>query len=104
MPTVSVKLPEATKERVNRLAASQGTTAHALMVGAIESALDSQEKHGAFVEAALRSRDNMLASGQAFDDDEFGVYIRAKVRGEKVSRPRLKSIKSLIAQKSDLVA
>ena len=104
MPTVSVKLPEAVKERVNRLAASQGTTAHALMVGAIESALERQEKHGAFVEAALRSAAGMMASGQAFDGDEFGAYIRAKVRGEKVSRPRLKPIKSLMTQKSDLLA
>ncbi|WP_309684187.1 hypothetical protein [Polaromonas sp.] len=100
MPIVSVKLAEATKERVNRLAASQGTTAHALMVGAIESALDSQEKHGAFVEAALRSRDHMLASAQAFDGDEFAAYIRAKVRGQKVKRPRPKSIKSLAQQKA----
>lgn len=100
MPTISVKLPDATKERVNRLAASQGTTAHALMVGAIESALDKQEKYGAFVEAAMRSRSEMLASGQAFDGDEFTAYLRAKVRGEKVIRPRLKTIGSLVQNKA----
>ena len=43
MPTVSVKLPDTTKERLNRLAASQGTTAHALMVNAIESTLEAAE-------------------------------------------------------------
>ncbi len=96
MPTVSVKLPEPVKARLNLLAASQGTTAHALMVGAIESMLDSQEKHSTFLETALRSRDNMMASGQAFDGDEFGAYIRAKVSGKKVSRPPLSSIKSLL--------
>jgi predicted transcriptional regulator len=96
MPTVSVKLPDATKARIDRLAASKGTSPHALMVEAIESKLESEEKHGAFVEAALRSRDEMIASGMAYDGDEFIAYARAKLRGEKAVRPRLKSIQSML--------
>jgi predicted transcriptional regulator len=96
MPTVSVKLPEATKARIDRVAASKGTSAHALMVEAIETKLDSEEKHGAFVEAALRSREDMLAIGKAYDGDEFLAYARARLRGEKPVRPHLKSIKSLL--------
>lgn len=96
MPTVSVKLPDATKARIDRVAASKGTSAHALMVEAIESKLDSEEGHDAFVQAALRSRGEMLATGKAYDGDEFLAYARARLRGEKPVRPRPKSIKSLL--------
>jgi predicted transcriptional regulator len=96
MPTVSVKLPAATKERIDRLAASKGTSPHALMVEAIEAKLESEEKHDAFVQAALQSRGDMLASGKAYDGDEFLAYARAKLRGETSVRPRLKSIKTLL--------
>jgi predicted transcriptional regulator len=95
MPTISVKLSDATKARIDKLAASKDTTAHALMVGAIEAALDSQEKHSAFVSQALRSRDNMIESGKAFDGDEVIAWLRARGRGEKPAKPRLKSLKTL---------
>lgn len=96
MPNVSVKLSDAVKARIDRLAASTGTTPHAFMVEALESALESSEKHSAFVEAAIRAKNEMIASGKAYDSREFIAYAKAKLRGEKASRPRLKSIKSLL--------
>ncbi len=96
MPTTSVKLSDATKERIALLAAKQGTTPHSLMVDAIESALDSQEKFELFIDTAIRSRHEMVESGRAFDGDEFAAYLRAKSRGENVSRPRSKHLKSLV--------
>jgi hypothetical protein len=39
MPTVSVKLAPSTKEQLDRIAASLGTSPHALMVRAIEGLL-----------------------------------------------------------------
>ena len=96
MPTISVKLSDATKARIDKLAASKATTAHAMMVGAIEAALDNQEKHSAFVAHALRSREEMIAGGKAFDGDEVVVWLRARGRGESVAKPRLKSFKTLI--------
>lgn len=93
--SVSVKLTGATKARVDRLAASNGTSPHALMVEAIESALERGEKHDAFVEAARQSRAQMIASGKAYDGDEYLAYARARLRGEKAIRPRQKAIKTL---------
>lgn len=74
-------------------------TGHALMVEAIESALEREEKHDAFVEAARQSRDQMIASGKAYDGDEFIAHARARLRGEKTVRPRLKAIKTLMTHK-----
>ena len=96
MPTVSVKLAEETKLRLNRLAASKGVTSHAFMVDAIESALSSAENHGAFVADALRSRKRVVASGQVIDGAAFGDYLKAKARGLKAVRPKARRIAAML--------
>ena len=92
MSTVSVKLSDATKERLVAVAQRMGKTPHAVMVDAIESTLDGHEKFELFVDAANRSRREMAESGRAFDGDEFGAYLRSKSRGEKVRRPSPRSL------------
>jgi len=96
MPTVSVKLPEETKLRLNRLATSQGVTAHAIMVGAIEATLSDAENHSAFVADALRSRKRVVDSGQVIDGAAFSEYLKAKVRGAKVSCPKVVRLDTLL--------
>ena len=98
MPTVSVKLAEETKLRLNRLAATQGVTPHAIMVNAIESTLSNAENHSAFVAAALRSRQRVVESGQVIDGAEFGEYLKARARGLKAARPKPVRIDSLLAR------
>ena len=98
MPTVSVKLAEETKLRLNRLAASQGVTPHAVMVNAIESTLSNAENHSAFVADALRSRQRVVESGQVIDGAAFGKYLTARARGQKAARPKPVRIDSLVAR------
>lgn len=97
MPTLSVKLPEATKQRVQSLAKSQGTTAHAVMVSAIESALDRQEHHNALVRSALQAREGVLASGTVFEGNSFGDYLKAKARGQTPKRPTAVALKNFVS-------
>ncbi len=97
MPTLSVKLPEETKVRLNQLAVDQGVTSHALMVNAIESALSTAEKHSAFVADALRSRQQTIASGQVLDGAAFSDYLKAKARGLKVTRPKPVRLERLVS-------
>lgn len=96
MPLVSVKLTEVTKQRVDQLASAHGSTAHAVMVQAIESAVERTEAYDAFADDALRARDAVYESGTVYDGAEFAVYLRAKARGEKVAKPRMKSLKSYL--------
>ena len=98
MPTVSVKLAEETKLRLNRLAASQGMTAHAIMVNAIESTLSNAENHSAFVADALRSRQQVVESGRVIDGAAFGEYLKARARGLKAARPKAVRIGALLAR------
>ncbi len=96
MRTVSVKLPDTTRIRIEAIAAGRGTSAHAFMVEAIEARLESEEKHDAFIKDAMKSREQMIAGGKAFDGDDVIAYLNARARGERVSRPRLKSIKTIL--------
>ncbi len=88
MPTLSVKLPEETKRRVQALAQSQGITAHALMVNAVEAALATAETHNALMATALRAREQVVATGKVVDGRAFGDYLKAKVRRQATHRPR----------------
>ncbi len=96
MPTVSVKLAEETKLRLSRLAASKGVTSHSFMVDAIESALSSAENHSAFVANALRSRKQVVTSGEVIDGAAFSDYLKAKARGLKAIRPKATRIESML--------
>ncbi len=95
MPTLSVKLPEETKQRIQSLAKRQGMTAHAVMVGAIESALERAESQDALVLSTLRAREQVIASGKVLDGKSFGDYLRAKARGQASKRPNPITLKSL---------
>ncbi|MBK7004663.1 MAG: hypothetical protein IPH37_05505 [Burkholderiales bacterium] len=88
MPTLSVKLPEETKLRLQALAQSQGTTTHAVMVNAVEAALAAADSHNALVATALRARAQVLESGKVVDGRDFGAYLKAKVRGQAAPRPK----------------
>ena len=96
MPTVSVKLAEETKLRLNRMAASNGVTSHAFMVDAIEAALSSAENHSLFMAGALRSLKQVVASGQLIDGPAFSDYLKAKARGLKAVRPKPVRMESML--------
>jgi predicted transcriptional regulator len=87
MPNLSVKLDEATRQRLQALAASKGESPHALMLKAITAELDRAEEQGAFVARALQARERVLAGGQVFDGPTFSAYLRARARGQKQPRP-----------------
>lgn len=98
MPTVSVKLAEATKLQLDRLAASQGISPHALMVKAIESTLDTEEAHQSLVARALASRQAVDQGGLVLDGPAFANYLRSRIRGESATRPGGKLLAEFAAE------
>lgn len=96
MATLSVKLPEATKTKLQKHAKVQGTTAHALMVSAIDAYMEKSDQQLSFMQKALAAQKKTVKSGETFDGDALSVFLKAKVRGEKTKRPvpvQLRSIK-----------
>ena len=84
----SLKLPAKLKDRIDRVARQEGETPHALMVRALESQVDSMEKHAQFVKDALEAKKEMEETGIAYAAEDVHAYLRAKARGEKVRRPK----------------
>lgn len=92
MPNLSVKLDEATRLRLQEIAASQGLTPHAFMVRAIGTELEQAEAEAAFVARALAARERVVASGQVIDGPAFAEYLRCRVRGQTSPRPAVQAI------------
>lgn len=91
MPTTSLKLPEDVKQLAAAAAKHQGVTPHAFMVDAIRSAAANAQKRSQFVADAAASRAATVKSGKGYTAEEVHAYIRARVRGKSVAKPRAKS-------------
>jgi len=89
MATVSVKISDKTKAKLQRQAKSQGLTSHALMVSAIESVVSQSEQQQSFVQQALKARQKLIQTGQALDGAALSQYLKAKARGKAVPKPSL---------------
>jgi predicted transcriptional regulator len=96
MVTISVKLSDSTRDRVQTAAQNLGLTPHALMVHAIEDAVEQAETRQTLIEQALASRQHVAKTGLVVDGADFGDYLKAKVRGQTAKRPQAMGIENFI--------
>jgi predicted transcriptional regulator len=87
----SLKIPSELKDRIDRLAKEGEESPHALMVRALEAAVDSMERRRAFYRDADEADREMLETGMGYAFDDVATYLRAKVAGKKAKRPKLVS-------------
>ncbi|MGE0875485.1 MAG: CopG family ribbon-helix-helix protein [Burkholderiales bacterium] len=85
---VSLRLPDAMKRRLARLAEAQQTTPHALMVDAIREKIDAEEARAAFHAEAKARLARMKKSGLAIPADEAFAYLRERAEGGTPARPK----------------
>lgn len=95
MSNLSVKLDEATRQRLQSVAEHQGITPHALMVKAIGNELERSEAHEAFVVRALAARQSVIENGLVIDGPAYSTYLRARVRGQDSQKPEAISLPEL---------
>jgi predicted transcriptional regulator len=89
MPTTSLKLPEALKEKVATIAAEAEQTPHAYMVAAIAERVARDERRAHFVAAAEKSEAELRRRGTAYAHEDVWRYIRSRAAGKKgVRRPK----------------
>lgn len=100
MPNLSVKLDEATRQRLQEVAASQGITPHAFMIKAIGAELEQAEAEAAFMARALTVRAQVVATGQVIDGPAFADYLRCRVRGQSATRPSAQAVTELVETKA----
>ena len=90
MATTSLKLSDELKRRAVEAAAKQGVSPHAFMVGAIDRATSAAEKRAEFLADAVAAREQLLDSGEGYEAGEVHDYLKARIAGRKVSKPKAK--------------
>ncbi|MDP2830137.1 MAG: hypothetical protein Q8O37_16225 [Sulfuricellaceae bacterium] len=88
MQTTSLKLPESLKNRIASIATARGTNSHAFMLDAIERMTAAAERRTAFVDEALAAREDAMNSGTAYSAQDVHTYLKNRLRGEDVPRPK----------------
>ena len=88
MSTTSLKLPQDVKQLVIAAAKHQGISPHAFMVGAIRAAATNAEKRAQFVAGAAAARVEAVESGEGYAAGDVHAYLRAKVHGQPVDKPK----------------
>ena len=89
---VSLRLPEKTKQRVEKLARVHDTTAHAFMVAAIEDRLAAEETRAAFIAEADKRAAQFMKTGKAIPAEEVFDYLRKYVQGKPAVRPKARKL------------
>ncbi len=81
MATTSLKLPDSLKERIVKLAADTGKSAHAFMVEAIAEQTERIEEDRAFMARAEASLKHYQETGIGYPAEDVYEYIREKLKG-----------------------
>lgn len=91
MTTTSLKLPDDLKKRAANAAHELGVSPHAFMVSAIEQAAHSTEQRLRFIAEAKSAREEMIDTGLGLDAEEVHAFLKAKVSGKKLTKPKARS-------------
>lgn len=94
MSTTTIRIDPKLKQRIARVAKQTGTSAHSLMVGAIEEVVARTEKRAAFLEEAEARSAEFDRTGRGVPWTEVSDWLEARlVRGEKVEMPRARRLR-----------
>lgn len=83
----SVKMPPALHERVKALAESRRSTSHAVMLQAIETFLEREEKREKLRKAALAAHEHYKLTGLHLTQAEIENWVESIAKGERKPLP-----------------
>lgn len=92
MSTTTIRLPQDLKLRLARIAESRGSSSHALILDAIAERVEAEEKHRDFRETAEQRFAKVSESGETVSWNEMRSYLRARVTGKAMNRPKSRKI------------
>jgi predicted transcriptional regulator len=84
---VAIKINQATKDRVKRLAESRNRTSHWLMREAIEQYVEREEKREAFRQAGMAAWNAYRANGMHVTSAEADAWLEKLEAGQDVEPP-----------------
>ena len=86
--TTSLKLPDALKATIAKVAAFEGKTAHALMRDTLQAAMDDALVCQQFYADGEASHSDTMRTNTVFGGADVKAYVLARVAGGKPSRPQ----------------
>ena len=84
----SVKLPQGLRDRVKSLAEVRNQSAHAIMLQAIETYVDREEKREALRQEAKAAHEHYMLTGLHLTNEEVIGWMDKIIQGEKVPMPK----------------
>jgi predicted transcriptional regulator len=91
MAATSLKLPEALKRRIERLAGTANKSPHAFMVEVLSQEADRAELRERFAADAAASEEESIESGKAVPLGAAFDYLDARMAGKSARRPRARA-------------
>ena len=89
--STTLKLPPELKRRIAKIVEATGQSPHAFMVDAIRLRAEQAEKRRAMVDAADEAREEVERTGRVYDWQEVREHYRAKLQGDKTTKPKPRS-------------
>ena len=86
--TTSLKLPDALKITIAKVAAFEGKTAHALMVDTLKEAMEDALARQQFYAAGEASYREALQTNAVFRGADVKAYVMARAKGGKPRKPK----------------
>ena len=84
----SVKLSKELKDRVKNLAEARNQSAHAVMLQAIETYVDREEKREALRQEAKAAHEQYMLTGLHLTGEEVDAWLDALAEGSDVEPPK----------------
>lgn len=84
----SVKMPPTLHKRVQILAQARKSSAHALMLEAIENYVVREEKREVLRQEALQAHEEFMLTGLHATGDEVDVWLTQLAEGKSVEQPK----------------
>lgn len=86
--TTSIKLPDALKATIAKVAAFEGKTSHALMVDTLQTAMEDALARQQFYAEGEASYQDSLRTNAVFGGADVKAYVMARVAGKQSGRPQ----------------
>jgi predicted transcriptional regulator len=90
--TITLKLPEALKARIESLVEAERKSPHAWMIEVLEERAAQSEIYAGFMADALEADREMTETGLGYEAEDVHRYLLDKLDGKPVKRPRLMKI------------
>jgi predicted transcriptional regulator len=87
-PTTTLKLPDALKATIAKVAALEGKTSHALMVETLQTAMEDALARQQFYAEGEAAMADTRSTNRAYRPEDVKSYIQARIRGGNPERPQ----------------